>query len=302
MDSKRNQAEIVPEEEDEEEEDEDADYITLAKKLENCQLYSKAVDTEDLMISSLYVEYELKLANGDVNEVWVDSKEQEIELSQLNDLDPSDEPSEDKENTFIIPEEVSSISQVEGEGDIYKINTLEDFKIEANVILEENSEKSSSENQNKSYLWENQACEYIQTDIINSEMNLVFDNGNNPIIVDHATLDESLERINRQLYQELNSYKEFLNLEEGDGSIDEIGSTKDILGGNGRNKSTFDNRLPDGEKIIKEEDEVVSEKSKIGNKIIKGDFEENKIDENITKGREKERRISVSEIDEWMKN
>ena len=69
MDSKRNQAEIVPEEEDEEEEDEDADYITLAKKLENCQLYSKAVDTEDLMISSIYVEYELKLANGDVNEV-----------------------------------------------------------------------------------------------------------------------------------------------------------------------------------------------------------------------------------------
>lgn len=92
------------------------------------------------MFKDPFLEYDKRLDKGEVAEVCIDSKQQEIELSELNDRNLSDEPSMDKEDTFIIPnEEDLSISDIEGEGDLYKGPTVESLGLDGEPIMEENS-------------------------------------------------------------------------------------------------------------------------------------------------------------------
>ena len=63
---------------------------------------TKTTDTaaDDIYVD-LYIEYEKKVAEGKVTEVMIDSKQQEIDLSEYNELTISDEPSNDEEDSFI---------------------------------------------------------------------------------------------------------------------------------------------------------------------------------------------------------
>jgi hypothetical protein len=46
-----------------------------------------------------------------------------------------------------------------------------------------------------------------------SDMELVFDVENNPIVIDHSEMDRSLDDINKQMFHELASFKENNGLE-----------------------------------------------------------------------------------------
>lgn len=69
LDSHKEVHPITPDEVVEEEDEEDLDYISLAKKLENCQINSKAVSTQELESrKDPFWEYEKKMNRGEVME------------------------------------------------------------------------------------------------------------------------------------------------------------------------------------------------------------------------------------------
>ena len=217
--------------------------IALQQKYENAEMNSKAIGTNDDEFSvDFFAEYEKKIEAKLLCEIEIDSKQQEIDLSMLNEENLTDEPSDDLEDMFFkTPRsepiankslEESKINEDDAEG---ALNTVI-FEEEGNGSENEGEEDHSSlsSQTNLSYLKEDQVCRRLQTDIVGNDMNLVFDVHNKPIMVDHSDMDRTLDEENKDLFQKLLTFKEkhFPDLTESqlvdeDNVIDDIENEDD---------------------------------------------------------------------------
>lgn len=121
---------------------------------------------EDDIFRDPFLEYDKRLDKGEVVEICIDSKEQEIELSQLNDQDYSDEPSSDQESSFVAPRE-SELTFTDSQKDS-EDETI-DEKLAQNIQTGDGSDLS--------YLGDNQKTQRLQTEMVSKDMQTMLEGG-----------------------------------------------------------------------------------------------------------------------------
>ena len=192
--------------------------IDKINKIQNTQFNSKKTDTNDLYTKeNIMIFYSQKLQFADLKEAAVDSKQQEIDLSMLNDQNLSDWPSNDLESEApeIIEQSKECVDQAEPTINkdldvvINRYNPSENYSQKLLPIPEEYKVNDEWNSETASVMLdEDHWCRGIQTDTPINNIDFINTESNISAMMEELNIDSSINEENNMLFQQLLSFKD----------------------------------------------------------------------------------------------